>query len=105
MRRHLAILNKISTAIKSVAPDSEIYLYGSRARNTAGKGSDWDILVLLDTPEISLQSEIKIIDAVYEVEIETGEVITPVIYTKKEWCERPFSTPFFENITHDGIRI
>jgi predicted nucleotidyltransferase len=101
----LYILHKISLTIKSVAPDSEIYLYGSRARNTAGKDSDWDILVLLNTSEISFESENRIIDAVYEVEIETGQVITPLIYSKKEWSERPFITPLFENIELEGIRI
>ena len=34
--------------IKEVEPSAEIILYGSRARNTAKKHSDWDFLVLSD---------------------------------------------------------
>jgi predicted nucleotidyltransferase len=105
MSKDLNILGKINLAIKSIYPDAEIYLYGSRARNSAGKDSDWDILVLLNASEISFESENGIIDAVYEVEIETGQVITPLIYSKKEWNERPFITPLFENIKQEGIRI
>ena len=31
---------------------SRLLLYGSQARGTAGHGSDWDILILLDKPKI-----------------------------------------------------
>jgi predicted nucleotidyltransferase len=99
------ILQKIRTAIETVSPDPEIYLFGSQARKSADKGSDWDILVLLDTREISFEFENKIIDAIYEVEIVTGEIITPLIYTTKEWKEKYTITPLYESISQEGIRI
>jgi uncharacterized protein len=105
MTRYETILNKIKLAVFSIAPNAEIYLYGSRARKTAKKYSDWDILILLNTSSISFEFEKQLINALYDVEIETGEVISPVIYTKKEWNERFFITPLFENINHDGIRL
>jgi len=39
------------------APDSEVYLYGSQARGNAKKLSDWDLLILLSTPNISFEFE------------------------------------------------
>lgn len=105
MSRYETILNKVKGAVSSIAPNAEIYLYGSRARKTAKKNSDWDILILLNTPNISFDFEKQLINVLYDVEIETGEVISPVIYTKKEWDERFFITPLFENISHDGIRL
>lgn len=105
MSKYANILNKIKLAVNSIAPDAEIYLYGSRARKTAKKHSDWDILILLNTPSISFEFEKQLINVVYDIEIETGEVISPVIYSKKEWNERFFVTPLFENISHEGIRL
>jgi predicted nucleotidyltransferase len=103
--RFETILNKIKIAVYSIAPNAEIYLYGSRAKNTATSYSDWDILILLNAPTISFEFEKQLISVLYDVEIETGEVISPVIYTKKDWNERLFITPLFENINHDGIRL
>ncbi len=105
MSSYEIILNKIKTAIFSVAPDAEIYLYGSRARKTAEKYSDWDILILLNSSNISFDLEKQLISVLYDVEIETGEVISPNIYTKKEWDKRVFITPLFENISQEGIRL
>ncbi len=105
MSRYETILNMIKLAVYSIAPNAEIYLYGSRARKTAKKYSDWDILILLNTPDISFEFEKDLISVLYDVEIETGEVISPIIYTKKEWEKRFFITPLFENINHDGVRI
>lgn len=105
MSRFETILNKIKIAVYSIAPNAEIYLYGSRAKNTATNYSDWDILILLNAPAISFEFEKQLISRLYDVEIETGEVISPIIYTKKDWNERLFIMPLFENINHDGIRL
>jgi predicted nucleotidyltransferase len=53
---------------------SDIILFGSRARGNAVKHSDWDILILLNTPEVNFEMEKNFINALYEIEIETGEV-------------------------------
>lgn len=105
MSRYETILSKIKLAVYSIAPNAEIYLYGSRARKTAKKHSDWDILILLNTPYLNFEFEKQLINILYDIEIETGEVISPVVYTKKEWDERFYITPLFENINHDGIRL
>lgn len=105
MSRYETILNKIKKTVYSIMPQSEVYLYGSRARKTARKQSDWDILILLNIPKVSFELEKRLIDELYEIEIETGEVISPLIYSKNEWNERFGITPLFEKINHDGIRV
>jgi predicted nucleotidyltransferase len=99
------ILSKIVKAINETAPDSEVYLYGSRARGNAKKISDWDLLILLNLPYLSFDFETKIMDSFYDIELETGEIISPLIYAKNEWIEKHSVTPFFENIEKEGIRI
>ena len=48
-----AVLNRIREVANHTLPKgSRLLLYGSQARGTAGPGSDWDILILLDKPKI-----------------------------------------------------
>ncbi|OFX22258.1 MAG: DNA polymerase III subunit beta [Bacteroidetes bacterium GWA2_31_9] len=99
------ILNKIIAVINKNAPDSEIYLYGSRARGNAKKLSDWDLLILLNRKNISFDFETKFMDEFYEIELETGQIISPLIYSKSDWYENHSITPLFENIKNEGVRI
>src|SRR5256885_1543996 len=105
MKRDDDLLNKVKVVVKRTMPDAEIILYGSRARGDARSHSDWDLLILLNLQNISFDFERKFMNDLYEIEIETGEVITPLIYTKKDWYERHATTPLFENIQKEGIRI
>lgn len=41
--------------IHSIDPNVKAYLLGSRARGDARKDSDWDVLILLDKPRITLE--------------------------------------------------
>lgn len=99
------IILKIKQIIYHLAPDAEIILYGSRARGNAKKLSDWDLLVLLNSPNISFALETKLMDELYELEIDSGEVISPLFYTKSDWNDNHIVTPLFENIKKDGIRL
>ena len=105
MSRKEKILNKIIGVIDKNDPDSEVYLYGSRARGGARKLSDWDLLILLNRKSITFDLETRFMDELYEIELETGEIISPMIYTKMDWIENHSITPLFENIQKEGIRI
>ena len=105
MSRKEQILKKIIRVVNKTAPDSEVYLYGSQARGKAKRFSDWDLLILLKSRDISFDFETRFMDEFYEIEIETGEVISPLIYTKRDWTENHSVTPLFENIQTEGIRI
>jgi predicted nucleotidyltransferase len=99
------IINEIVRMANSKYPDSEIYLYGSQARGDSKKFSDWDLLILLNLQSIPFDLETKVMDDFYDVELETGAVISPLIYSKSDWNERHSLTPLYENIQKEGIRI
>ena len=99
------IIGKIVRAINNNDPSSEVYLYGSRARGDAKELSDWDLLILLSRKEVPLETEIKFMDDLYEVELETGEAISPLIYSKSDWNTRHHITPLYQNIKKEGIRL
>ena len=99
------ILQKIIRVVNDNDPDSEVYLYGSQARGDAKRLSDWDLLILLSRGQIPFEVETKFMDELYEVELETGEIISPLIYTKNDWISNHSITPLYENIQKEGVRI
>lgn len=105
MNNNEEIINKIVSMVSKTAPNSEVFLYGSRARGDAGKMSDWDVLVLMNRRKITFDEETIFMNAFYDLELETGEVLSPLIYSKNDWKKKYIHTPLFENIQRDGIRI
>jgi uncharacterized protein len=105
MRKSNKIINEIVRMANSKYPDSEIYLYGSQARGDSRKFSDWDLLILLNQQYISFDLETKVMDDFYEVELETGAIISPLIYSKSDWNEKHSITTLYENIQKEGIKI
>ena len=105
MKRRDLIIQRIVDIINQTEPDSELYLYGSRARGTAKKSSDWDFLILLNTDQLSFDNETRLINNLYDVELETGEVLSPLIYTKRDWLARHKLTPLYSNISKEGIML
>jgi len=103
MSKHDKIINKIVRIANAKYPDSEIYLYGSQARGDSTSLSDWDLLVLLNSKSISFDIETKLMDDFYDLEI--GEIISPLIYSKMDWNRNHSSTPLYENIQKEGIKI
>ena len=105
MTKRDKILSMIVRVINNIVPDSEVYLYGSRARGDAKQTSDWDLLILLNLQNISFDYETKIMDTFYDIELETGEIISPLIYTKNDWINNHSITPLYENIKKEGVKI
>ena len=105
MSKKEQILQKLIGVINKSAPDSEMYLYGSQARGDAKKLSDWDLLILLNNQKISFAFETKLMDEFYDVELETGEIISPLIYSKNDWNQNHSVTPLFKIIKKEGVRL
>ncbi len=89
---------RFSTRIVSV------YAFGSRVRGDHDEWSDFDVLVIVvgKTPEI----ESEIISIFVEEEIKSGLSFTPVIKDIQAFeLEKRFNTPFYENITKEGVLL
>ncbi len=105
MTKRESIIQKIMDLSQRKYPDAEIYLYGSQSRGEAKPLSDWDLLVLLNADNIPFSRETEIIDDFYAIELETGQIISPLIYPKSEWNSKYSITPLFQNISKEGIRL
>ena len=90
--------------INAIDPKADVILYGSRARGDERPDSDWDILVLTDY-SVDLITERKFRDKLYDLELETGEPLSMFVYSKNDWRTKQRITPFYENVTQEGVRI
>jgi uncharacterized protein len=102
MKEGINILSRVKEIVLRQEPDAKIYLYGSRARGIYQPDSDWDLLILLNKEKITLDIENKITNPLYELELETGEVVSPNIYSEKEWNSKYWVTPLYTNVMKEG---
>jgi predicted nucleotidyltransferase len=98
------IVKLIRQYINSIDPNSEIILYGSRARGDERPDSDWDVLVLTDY-SVDHNVERKFRNKLYDLELETGESFSTFVYSKNDWLTKQRISPFFHNVTAEGLSI
>ena len=98
-----AALTKIKQIATTTIPQGgKTILYGSRARGDAHSNSDWDILILLDKDSLDQSDFDNVSYPFVLLGCDLGQEINPIMYTTKEW-ESYRITPFYENVTRDGI--
>lgn len=101
MNNSKTILNEIKRIVKEQEPSAKIYLYGSRVKGNTHSESDWDILILLNKEKITPEIEKEITYPLYDLEFDTGEIISPMVYSEKEWNTKYKITPFYHNIMQE----
>lgn len=80
----------------------KVILFGSRARGTATKDSDYDILVIVDNREKNVQEVV--LDAGVEMLNRYDALIGCVLFDETQWeREKPF--PLGLNISEEGIEL
>jgi uncharacterized protein len=99
------LTQKIKDVIVKEDPRAQIILYGSRARGNFSKESDWDILVLLDRPQVSFKDEQSIRHKLFDLEMETGESISTFVYSLSDWNTKLSVTPLYKNVKKEGIYL
>ena len=97
------IKKMIRNSVNLTAPDATVILYGSRARGDFNESSDVDILILLNKDDITWEDEKKIKYPLYDIEFETGKIISPLILSKSAWESKHKITPFYQNVVREGI--
>ena len=103
--RRSEIVKQIRQIIRQMEPTATAILYGSEARGDARADSDIDVLILLDGEKRNLQRESDISGALYDLELKTGTLISPLITLRKLWENRPFKTPFYINVMNEGVTL
>ena len=104
MDRTEVIDNIKQTALRTLPKGSRLLLYGSRARGDYRKDSDWDLLIVLDKPQLTESDYDNVSFPFTLLGWNIGELISPQMYTKKEWDAISF-LPFHKNVEHDKIEL
>ena len=103
--KHTLIQNRITQTIHDKDPLAEAYLFGSRARGDSRVDSDWDVLILIDDDKVTNDIEDKFRDDLYDIELESGQIISTFIYTKDYWRSTLKYSPLYKNVSREGIRL
>ena len=97
------VVDRIRKEAHKMGPEVHTILYGSEARGDARPDSDIDLLVLVDKDKLTYDDKDSIIAPFYDIELESGIIISTLILPRKEWESRPFLTPFQYNVNKEGI--
>ncbi len=95
-------LQRIKKEVNKFDSEAEVILFGSRARGDHRPESDWDLLILLSS-EKDLKRKQELQDRLYELEVETEQVISSLIHTRSDWEKRKV-TPLYQIIAQEGRR-
>jgi predicted nucleotidyltransferase len=96
-----SMLSACKRIIQERVPDATVVLFGSRARGDSAPDSDYDLLVLTDAPLTSAEED-RISDAVYDLELERGVVISLIIFPRAYW-DRHRLMPLHQEVDREGI--
>lgn len=99
------ILARIKEIVSTTEPEATIILYGSYARGEQKESSDIDILILVNKEKITYSDEKRIKYPLYELEFETGTLISPIVFSRDDWEIRHKITPFYKNVKKEGILL
>ena len=101
---NIAILEDIRRLKRQLIPNEKLILFGSQSRDDARPDSDWDLLLLLNKQEITLEDERLYAYPFAKLGWNYGTYLSVKLYSENEWEKRSF-TPFYKNVVQEGINI
>ena len=82
-----------------------LILFGSYARGDQNKESDIDLLILIDKEKVTREDKLKFMHPLYDIELATGVLISPKVYSRQFWQQKHKTTPFYENVNKEGVLL
>ena len=61
--------------------------------------------MLLNRPHVTFKDEQKVRHNLFEVELETEELISTFVYSLTDWNTKMSITPFYTNVKREGIYL
>jgi len=99
------IRNRIKKTITRQDPNATAYLFGSRARGDFRPDSDWDIVILIDSQYVTNEIEDKFRDGLFDIELDSGQIISTFIYPREYWSSTLIHSPLYCKVKTEGIKL
>lgn len=85
---------------------SKVIVYGSYVRGDNRENSDVDVMVLVKMPEDEIKRiENTVYDTAFEIEMNTGIDISPIIKNEAHYEYWLDTLPFYRNIRNEGVLV
>ena len=85
---------------------SKVIVYGSYARGDYRDNSDVDVMILVDLTEQEIKKfENDVYDTAFEIEMNTGIDISPVIKNETQYEYWMDVLPFYRNVHEEGVVV
>ncbi len=102
------IVYKLSLQLRDLLGSrlSKVILYGSYARGDNHDHSDVDVMILVKMTDAEIKRiENDVYDMAFEIEIETGIDISPIIKNQEQYEYWVDTLPFYRNVRDEGVVI
>ncbi len=100
------IISEFISGVKEILGNhlKKIILYGSYARGDYNKSSDVDIMILTDLSYEEIEKyRDDISDISFDIELEKGVIISPIIKNIDKYNARVNVVPFYTNVEKEGV--
>ncbi len=85
---------------------SKLIVYGSYARGDYKENSDIDVMILTPLSKEEIEKiENRIFDLAFDLELESGFIINPVLENEAHYKYWLGAVPFYDNVEREGIVI
>ena len=103
-QKDLQTARELKKRVSELTPLIDFRLFGSRARGDADDYSDMDIFMEFETVNRELKYKVK--NAAWELSLETGIVVTTLLFSRYEIEESPLrSSPIIRVIMEEGVPV
>jgi predicted nucleotidyltransferase len=100
-----SLLRECKAVVRRIVPEARVILYGSRARGDPEPLSDYDVLILIEG-KVETELEDRIGDALYEVELKYGAIISEIVLSRRQWDEPRYQVlPLHQNVDQHGVLL
>ncbi len=98
-------VRRAAAILKERFPVERVVLFGSKARGTGSPESDIDLLVLTSRP-LNQAAKAAIVEALYDVQLELGVVLSTLVASAEEWDHGYFQAlPIRDEVEREGALV